>query len=88
VWQISVGEALGGVFSSSAPMPSRRHPEKPEPIAFECPSCGAKYIIVPIKLPDGVKRRRFNCLKCDALFPAGEGRVLLEYALLDDETDQ
>ena len=67
-------------------MPNRT--KKLEPIAFDCPSCGAKYVIAPLKLPSGVEHRKFNCLKCGLLFPAGEGLVSLEYALLDDDTDE
>jgi hypothetical protein len=63
-------------------MPARTFPNKSEPIAFACPSCEAKYLIVTIEVPGDVKQNKFGCLKCDALFPVGHGRVSLEYILL------
>jgi predicted Zn finger-like uncharacterized protein len=59
-----------------------------EPIAFDCPSCGAKYIIVTIDVANGVQRSKVACVKCGDLFPAGAGRVSLKYILLDSDTDE
>jgi hypothetical protein len=75
-------------FAYCAQMPARRLANKSEPIAFECPSCAAKYIIVTIEVPDGVQHSKFGCVKCDALFPVGDGRVSLEYKLLDGDADE
>ena len=52
-----------------------------EPIPFTCPSCEAEYKIVAIDVCDP-QRGKIPCLKCDALFPAGEGRVALKYFLV------
>jgi hypothetical protein len=68
-----------------AQMPARCLTNKYEPIAFECPSCGAKYIIVTIEIPDGVRPSKFSCAKCYALSPVGEGRISFEYILLDGD---
>lgn len=69
-------------------MPVGCTPDKSEPIAFDCPDCGAKYIIVTKDVANSVRRSKFGCLKCDALFPAGMGRVSLEYILLDSDADE
>ena len=55
---------------------------KSEPISFSCPSCHAEYRIVTIDAPSGEEHGQVACLKCDALFPAGEGRVFFKYFLL------
>jgi hypothetical protein len=52
-----------------------------EPIPFRCPSCEAEYKIITIEACD-VVRGKIRCLKCDALFPAGEGRVAFKYFLV------
>jgi len=52
-----------------------------EPIPFSCPVCEAQYKIVTIEVCD-VQQSKIACLKCDALFPAGEGRVALKYFLV------
>src|ERR1700741_2676650 len=64
----------GQFFAYCAQMPARRLSN--EPIAFVCPGCGA---IVTIEVPEGVSHSKFGCVKCDALFPVGEGRISLEY---------
>ena len=66
-------------------MPAHCLSNKSEPIAFACPSCGAKYMIVTIEVPNGSK---FSCVRCDALFPVGEGQVSLEYILLDGDANE
>jgi transcription elongation factor Elf1 len=63
-------------------MPARTFPNKSEPIVFACPICGAEYLIITIKVPTDVQQNQFGCLKCDALFPVGQGRVSLEYMLM------
>jgi hypothetical protein len=63
-------------------------PDKSEPIAFDCPGCEAKYIIVTTDVANSFRRKKFGCLKCDALFPAGVGRVLLEYIPLDGDANE
>ena len=69
-------------------MPARCLSDKSEPIAFACPSCGAKYIIVTIGVANGVQQSEFGCVKCDALFPVGERRVPLEYIVFDGDADE
>ena len=69
-------------------MPAPCLSDKSEPIAFACPSCGAKYIIVTIGVANGVQQSKFACVKCDALFPVGEGQVSLEYILLDGDANE
>jgi transcription elongation factor Elf1 len=69
-------------------MPASHLSHKPEPITFDCPSCGAKYIIVTIDVANSVQHSKFACLKCDALFPVGEGQVSLEYILLDGDANE
>ena len=63
-------------------------PNKPEPITFDCPSCGTQYIIVTTDVARSVRQSKFACLKCDALLPAGEGQVSLEYILLDGDAKE
>jgi len=55
---------------------------KSEPILFSCPSCEAEYRIISIEAPYDVPQGKIACLKCDALFPAGEGRVFFKYFLM------
>ena len=69
-------------------MPARCLTNKSEPIAFACPSCGAKYVIVTIDVPDGGQHNKFSCVKCDALFPVAEGQIALEYILLNGGADE
>jgi hypothetical protein len=52
-----------------------------EPIPFRCPGCEAEYKLVTIETCEGVQGK-IRCLKCDALFPAGEGRVAFKYFLV------
>jgi hypothetical protein len=52
-----------------------------KPIPFSCPSCDAEYKIVAIDVCD-VQQGNIRCLRCDALFPAGEGRVAFKYFLV------
>ena len=54
---------------------------KSEPIPFTCPACEAEYKIVTIEACD-VQQGKVHCLNCDALFPAGEGRVAFKYFLV------
>ena len=68
-------------------MPARCVTNKSEPKAFDCPSCGAKHIIVTLQVPSGVQQSKFGYVKCEGLFPVGEGRVLLEYILINDGPD-
>jgi hypothetical protein len=75
-------------FAYWAQMPARRTPDKSKPIAFDCPSCGAKYIIATTDIVNGVQRSKLGCLKCDALFPAGVGQVSLEYIPLDGDANE
>jgi predicted Zn finger-like uncharacterized protein len=53
-----------------------------EPIPLSCPSCGAKYKIVTIDSPAEAPYSKVACLRCDALFPAGDGRVFFKYILI------
>ena len=69
-------------------MRARYLPNKPEPIIFDCPNCGANYIIVTIDVANSVQHSKFACVKCDALFPVGEGQVSLEYILLDGDANE
>ena len=55
---------------------------KSEPIDFSCPGCQAEYKIVTIEAPSDTLHRKIACLKCDALFPAGEGRDFFKYFLV------
>ena len=54
---------------------------KSEPISFICPACESEYKIVTIEVCD-VPQGKIRCLKCDALFPASEGRVAFKYFLV------
>jgi len=36
-------------------------------------------MIVTIDVPRGEKHNKFGCVRCDTLFPVGEGRTSLEY---------
>jgi hypothetical protein len=51
-------------------------------IAFTCPCCEAEYWIVTIEAPGDVTHGKVACLKCDALFPAGEGGLFFKYLLV------
>jgi len=55
---------------------------KSEPIDFSCPGCEAEYRIISIEAPCDVPHGKIACLKCDALFSAGEGRVFFKYFLV------
>jgi hypothetical protein len=57
-----------------------------EPIPFRCPGCEAEYKLVTIEICEGVQGK-LRCLKCDAMFPAGEGRVAFKYFLVGDQAD-
>ena len=52
-----------------------------KPIPFRCPSCEAEYKIVTVEACD-VVHGKVRCLKCDALFPPGEGHVAFKYFLV------
>ena len=57
--------------------------DKSEPIDFSCPGCEAEYKVVTIEAPSDALHGKIVCLKCDALFPAGEGgRVFFKYFLV------
>src|SRR5262249_22545503 len=66
--------------------PRGRHPalrmSKSEIIIFNCPRCEAEYRIVSIEAPCYIPPGKIACLKCDALFPAGEGRIFFKYFLV------
>ena len=51
-----------------------------EPIPFRCPGCEAEYKLVTIEICESVQGK-LRCLNCDAMFPAGEGRVAFKYFL-------
>ena len=55
---------------------------KSEPIRFRCPYCKAEYRIVRIEAPHDEPHGKIACLRCDALLPAGEGRVYFKYFLV------
>ena len=63
-----------------------RHPaltmSKSETIIFNCPRCEAEYKIVSIEAPRDIPHEKIARLKCDALFPAGEGRMFFKYFLV------
>jgi predicted Zn finger-like uncharacterized protein len=65
------------IFSS----PSLRTTSNSKPIPFTCPTCEAEYKVVTIDVCD-LQQGKIRCLKCDALFPAGEGRVAFKYFLM------
>jgi hypothetical protein len=65
-----------------ARMPAHCFPNNLEPVAFSCPSCEAEYKIVTIQAPSDTPRSKIGCLRRDALFPSGEGRVVLKYILV------
>jgi hypothetical protein len=55
---------------------------KSEPNDFSCPGCEAEYKVVTIDAPSDALHGKIACLKCNALFPAGEGRVFFKYFLV------
>jgi predicted Zn finger-like uncharacterized protein len=55
---------------------------KSEPIRFNCPCCEAEYKIVRIEAPSDAQYGKVSCLRCDALFPGGEGGVFFKYFLV------
>ena len=55
---------------------------KSEPNDFSCPGCEAEYKVVTIEASSDTLHGKIVCLKCDALFPAGEGRVFFKYFLV------
>ena len=57
-------------------------PSKSETFAFICPSCEAEYKVVTVAARSDMRNRKNGCLRCDALFPAGEGNVFLKYILM------
>jgi hypothetical protein len=62
-------------------MSARCLPSKSERFAFVCPSCEAEYEVITLSARSHMRNRRNGCLRCDALFPAGEGNVSLKYIL-------
>jgi hypothetical protein len=60
-------------------MPAHCLPNNSEPVIFVCPSCEAEYKIITIEAPSDTPRSKIGCLRCDALFPSGEGSVVLKY---------
>lgn len=69
-------------------MPAHSLPNNSEPVAFTCPSCEAEYKIITIEVPTDTPRSKIGCLRCDALFPTGEGRVVLKYFLVGPTRDK
>lgn len=63
-------------------MPAHCFLNNSEPVAFACPSCEAQYKIITIEAPSDTSRSKVGCLRCDALFPSGEGSVVLKYILV------
>jgi hypothetical protein len=57
-------------------------PRKSNAFTFICPSCQAEYQVVTVAAPSDMHHRKTGCLRCDALFPAGEGNVFLRYILM------
>jgi len=55
---------------------------KSEPFTFICPSCEAEYQVVTVGAPSEMHHRKIGCLRCEALFPAGDGNVFLKYILM------
>ena len=55
---------------------------KRESFAFTCPSCEAQYKVITFGAPSNRNRRKMGCLRCDALFPMGEGNLSLKYILM------
>jgi hypothetical protein len=53
-----------------------------EAIPFNCPSCEAEYKIVRIESPSDAQYRKIFCLRCDALFPAGDEGGFYKYFLV------
>jgi predicted Zn finger-like uncharacterized protein len=53
-----------------------------DPMPFSCPCCGAKYKIIAIDSPGSWYHGKVSCSKCNALFPAGDERVLFQYVLM------
>jgi len=53
-----------------------------EPISFSCPSCGSEYKMVSIQSAGESYRGNVACLRCDAVFPAGDEDVFFKYILV------
>jgi hypothetical protein len=64
-------------------MPAHCVPNNSEPFTFNCPSCEAEYKIITIEAPNDTPRSKIGCLRCDALFPSGEGSVVFKYILVE-----
>ena len=79
-WDGATCQSTYAPLSFSVALP-RWTMRKSEPIPFSCPSCKAEYKIVTIDVCD-VQQGKIRCLKCDALLPAGEGRVAFKYFLV------
>jgi hypothetical protein len=65
-----------------APAERPRYMSNSKTIIFNCPRCQAEYRIISIEAPCDVPHGKIACLKCDALFPAGDGRAFFKYFLL------
>jgi predicted Zn finger-like uncharacterized protein len=55
---------------------------KSETISFNCPCCEAEYRIVTIEAAGDEEHGKVACLRCDALFPGGDGNVCFKYFLV------
>jgi hypothetical protein len=69
-------------------MPAHCLPNCSEPVTFNCLSCEAEYKIITIEAPSDRPRGKIGCLRCDALFPSGEGSVVLKYILVEPPSDK
>jgi hypothetical protein len=78
----------GGDHFDIARMPAHCLPNNSEPVAFTCPSCEAEYKVIAIDAPSDMPRSKIGCLRCDALFPSGEGSVVLKYILAGPPSDK
>jgi predicted Zn finger-like uncharacterized protein len=55
----------------------------PVTVAFNCPNCGAEYVVVRIEEPPRPTDREVTCLSCGGPLHGREGRFLLKYFLTE-----
>jgi hypothetical protein len=51
----------------------------PDAVKFECPNCGAKYLVVRVEADDPTHDQEIPCLGCDAPLHGRDGKFVLKY---------
>jgi DNA-directed RNA polymerase subunit RPC12/RpoP len=78
----TLGNAMSEQLAYGSPDPSRM--SAPPAMAFACPTCGAKYKIVPVEAPaEAAADRDIACYDCGGPLRGRDGAFILKYFLVD-----